>query len=76
MLIGFVCHPLQNVAFDNSKALEFLRGNGPTWEIFRYNEMEPEMPDNLVNPLVKRDNTKPIIDQVFIIIHKYTLLWT
>ena len=28
----------QNVEFDNSKSLEYLRGGAPTWQIFHYNE--------------------------------------
>ncbi len=53
----------QQITFDNIKSLEFLRGNGPTWEIFRYNELESDMPDNMVNPLVRRDLTDTITEQ-------------
>ena len=28
----------QDVMFENSKSLEFLKGGSPTWEIFHYNE--------------------------------------
>ena len=54
------CHKID---FDNSISLEFLRGHGPTWEIFRYNDLESEMPENMVNPLVKRDQTQEITKQ-------------
>ncbi len=53
-----------DVSMDNTKSLEFLRGNGPTWEIFRLNDMAPDLPENLVNPLVQRDLTDQIIQQV------------
>ena len=58
----------QKIDFDNTISLEFLRGNGPTWEIFRYNDLESEMPENMVNPLVKRDQTLEITKQVIIIL--------
>lgn len=54
----------QNVAFDNQKSLDFLRGNGPTWEIFRYDEQQSDMPENCINPLVKRDLANLMIEQV------------
>ena len=28
----------EEVEFDNSRSLEFLRGGAPTWEIFRFND--------------------------------------
>ncbi len=53
-----------DVSMDNTKSLEFLRGNGPTWTIFRLNDMVPDLPEYLVNPLVQRDLTDQIIQQV------------
>jgi hypothetical protein len=54
----------QNITFDNIKSLEFLRGNRPTWEIFRFNELDSDISQNMVNPLVRRDLTKTITEQV------------
>ena len=54
----------ENIEFDNSKSLEFLRGNQPTWEIFRYHEKISEMPQIFFDPLVTRDLTKTIMEQV------------
>ena len=61
------------VNFDNSKSLEYLRGNVPTWEIFSYNDEVSCMPEDCINPLVKRDLTEEILKQVGLTLKMYII---